>query len=56
MVAKLYRYGQNSYVFADDTLIQHGKGDWVASEILEKEDLLALISGATQIFAADTTC
>lgn len=43
MFAKLYKVGENRYVVADDIFLQLGVGDWVASEILEEEDLLALI-------------
>ena len=41
MAAKLYRVAENSYVVADDIYIQQGDGDWVVSEILEEEELLA---------------
>lgn len=36
MVPKLYRVAENTYAVADDIFIQHGEGNWVASEILEE--------------------
>lgn len=35
----------DGYVVADDIFIQQGDGGWVASGVLEEEELLGLISG-----------
>ncbi len=53
MAAKLYRTSDGSYIVADDIFIQQGEGGWIASGILDEENLLALISGELDLYDFD---